>query len=572
MNNASAGANDRGTAENSPAVPVAPSIPAPSIPSATPVPSGGSERGGVRPVAVIDVGTTSVRMAIAEINEAGGYRTLDNLSQSVSLGKDTFTRGRIAKTTIEDCVRVLRSYRRQLREYGVESQEQIRIVATSAVREAENRQAFLDRVYSATGLDVHALDEAEVSRITYLGVQPLLRADPELSAARAVVVEIGGGTTEVLVVQGGDVLYSHTYRLGSLRLRESMEAYNAPRARSRQIMKAQIELIVEEIAQHVIGPDQGAARNDGQESAAPVVLVALGGDVRLAASRLHPDTEGDALVPVKLSALEKFTDRMLGLSVDELVHKQHLTVPDAETLGPALLGYVLLAQRLGLSRLHVSDANLRDGLLQDMAAREAWLADFQEQVVRSAIDLGRKLHFDEKHALHVAKLSRELFRALADAHRLDPRYELILTLAAILHEVGLFIGTQGYHKHSLYLILYSELFGMSKQDLRLVALVTRYHRRSSPKPTHEMYMSLPRDHRIAVAVMASLLRVAIALDRSRSQRVDEIRLARERGRWVITVPQVEDLSLEQLALKQSGTLFEEAFGRPVMLRALPAVQ
>ena len=171
----------------------------------------------VRPVAVIDIGTTSVRMAIAEINESGGVRTLEKLSRAVSLGKDTFVRGFISKSTIEDCVRVFKSYKQMLTEYQITKPDQIRVVATSAVREASNRLAFIDRIYIATGMQVEPLDESEVNRLTFLGIQPFLQAEPSLAAAKTVVTEIGGGTTELLVVRNGNVVYSHTYRLGSLR-------------------------------------------------------------------------------------------------------------------------------------------------------------------------------------------------------------------------------------------------------------------------------------------------------------------------------------------------------------------
>ena len=207
-----------------------------------------SERRAVRPVAVIDVGTTSIRMAVAEIHSTGEVHRLETLTRAVSLGKDTFTRGRIAKSTMEDCVNVLKSYRRLLREYEITQPDQIRVVGTSAVREAENRLAFLDRVYSATGLEIEPMDEAEVSRITYLGIQPHLKADTYLAASCSVVVEIGGGSTEVLVVHQGEVLYSHTYRLGSLRLRETVDTIRASRTQSKRIMRSQIERTVGEVA------------------------------------------------------------------------------------------------------------------------------------------------------------------------------------------------------------------------------------------------------------------------------------------------------------------------------------
>ena len=193
-----------------------------------------SQTPSMRPVAVIDIGTTLIRMAIAEIGPEGDIRRLETLSQAVNLGKDTFTTGEIRKSTIEDCVRVLRSYQRVLREFQIESPSQIRVVATSAVREANNRLAFLDRIYVATGIEVEPIDEAEVNRITYLGIQPLLKAEEQLASAQTIVIEVGGGNTEVLIIRDDDVLFAHTYRLGSLRLRETLESYRAPLGQMRR--------------------------------------------------------------------------------------------------------------------------------------------------------------------------------------------------------------------------------------------------------------------------------------------------------------------------------------------------
>lgn len=506
-----------------------------------------------QPSAVIDIGTTSVRMAIAEIDDAGGVHHLSSLSQAVNLGKDTFTRGSLEKSTIEECVRVLKSYRRVLAEYCIEGPAKVRVVATSAVREASNKLAFLDRIYTATGFQVVPVDEAEVNRITYLGIQPLLRSDPQLADARTVVTEVGGGSTELLQVQNTDVLFAHTYRLGSLRIHQTLETYHASQAAIRRLMETQIQRTIDQVLQQIPA--------DTTEQ-----MVTLGGDMRFAVRQLVPNWNPVELTRIPVKELADLTDAVLSLNEDKLVHKYHITFPEAGTLGPALLAYTMLAKAFQLNEVIVASINLRDGLLTEMATRGGWNEDFSNQVIRSAFDLGRKFEFDEPHSKQVSKLCGILFQGLREEHQLDPRYELLLRVAALLHEVGLYISTGSYHKHSMYLIQHSELFGLSRSDVQLVALTARYHRRASPKPTHTVFTTLSRDQRIAVVKMAAMLRVADALEASHSQRLHELRFSREGGRLVISIPQIEDLSLEQLALKQSGTLFEQTFGMPVQLR------
>ena len=407
-----------------------------------------------RTVAVIDVGTTSVRMAIAEISPAGIIQILEHLSQAVNLGKDTFTRGRIDRDTIEECVQVLKSYQQILGEYGIQSSDDLRVVATSAVRESTNRLAFLDRIYIATGIEIDPMDEAEISRITYLGIQAELERLG--TSTDTVVCEVGGGSTELLLVRNGQIQFSHTYNLGSLRLRKAVDTYNAPIVQSRQLMESQIRRTIDMFHEQM---PVGQQRN----------LVALGGDIRFAASQLLDDwsiIEGGV---VSTDALEEFTNNILKMSLDNIVRNYELRVThqEAETLGPALLTYLCIAKHLEVPEIHISGINLRDGLLQEMALEEAWSKEFQNQIIGSVLELGRQYDFDEGHAQQVALLASQLFHQLQQQHDLEPRFETFLHVAALLHEIGLFVSNRSYHKHTMYLINNSELFGLGKTNLLL---------------------------------------------------------------------------------------------------------
>ncbi|MEM9646440.1 MAG: exopolyphosphatase, partial [Planctomycetota bacterium] len=193
-------------------------------------------------------------------------------------------------------------------------------------------------------------------------------------------------------------------------------------------------------------------------------------------------------------------------------------------------------------------------------------SDFRDQIIRSAKTLGRRFDVDETYSKSVAELARRLFFELEGEHQLSSRYEVLLYVAALLHEIGLFINVRSNHKHAFYLIRNSELFGLSKSEKALVGLVARYHRRAFPQPSHESYGSLRRNERIAVAKMAAILRLAIALCDTRTGRIREIKCVREDKRLVIFVPDVEDVSLERLAMQKGAGLFEEVFGVPVLLR------
>ena len=491
------------------------------------------------PVAVIDVGATAMRLALAEVAADGAVRPLEHLTRAVNLGKDVFTHGAISPTTMESCVAVLRDYRRVLEQYGLTPEDggrggangvrggRLRVVATSAVREATNRLTFLDRVFAATGIEIEPIDEAETNRVTYLGVLPHLRADPSLDRSLTAVAEVGGGTTDVLAIAGGDVRFSQSYRVGALRMREAVRS--ASGASPRTLWERQADRAARRIAADL--PDDAAA------------LLALGADVRFAAGRVLPPSKAggkpaaDAPPPrLPLDALREFLTEAFAKSEDELARVYHLPFEQAETLRPALLVNLRLAEALGLDELIVADVNLRDGLIRDTAARGEWTERAAAQAYQSAVQLGRRYRVDAAHAAQVAGLADRLFEQLTERHRLDARHGRILTLAALLHEVGLFVGTTGYHKHSMYLIANSDLFGVSRRDSHLIGLVARYHRRASPKATHTTFTQMDRPERVAVAKLAAILRLGKALDESRSGRVNEVTARVDGDRLILTTP------------------------------------
>ena len=513
---------------------------------------GVKEQTGPRMVAVIDIGASSLRMQIAEIlQKTGEIRKLESFAQAVSVGKDSFTTGRIGKSTIEDCVRVLQIYREKLNEYGIVDPGEIRVIATSGVREAANQLAFTDRVFVATGFEIEPFDEAELHRVTYLGILPFLKSHPKYFSNPTIAFEAGGGTSELLFLDGLDVLYSRTYRLGSIRLRNSLKEYDAPISRSRALMEVPIRQTIDDF-------------KSSTKDASPKNFLAMGGDVRFAAKEIKHKPVGDALVELKLDSLTRFTDEVLAQSPDSLATKYHLSLPDAKSLGPGLLTQLMFAKELGVDKFLVVNVNLRDGLIKEMAQGKTWRSSIQTQITQSAIRVGKRYKFNEAHATHVAKLACELFDQLAPLHRLPIRFRSILEIASILHEIGYFVNAKSRHKHSAFLISNSEFFGIGSNDLQLVSLVARYHRGASPLPRHDSYAKLERFQRVAVSKLAAFLRVAKALDSSHQQRIKKI-LCQDTQNFVeLTTPDVEEISMEQSEVRQVGQLFADIFGKEIV--------
>lgn len=512
-----------------------------------------------RLLGVIDVGARAIRLEIAETGPGDKLRILDTLTHPVALGKDTFGEGQISRETIEQCVRILQSYRTVLGEYGLTTDSSVRAVATSAVREAGNRDFFLDRIFMATGFTLVCLDEVELNRLTYLAVRDLLMRQRIRAPSRLLVLDVGGGTTEALFLENSRVTFSETYRMGALRSRERFETLDAPEHRLRSVLTQDIEHTIERM-RHAL-PCQTIP-----------YMIAMSTDARLAAARLEPAWEELEVARFPFSVFSEYCERIARLSLDEVVRACGITYAEAETFGTALLTIREIARAFGVRHLLVPKASLRTALEIDLAGRPSWTAHLREQIEQAACTLGEKFHFDLRHARYVAGLCDRLFEELQTEHGLNASYGFLLRIAALLHEIGLFISNRNHHKHSLYLILNSDLFGLSRNEIQLIALIARYHRRSPPSALQPDLRDLPRDRRLVLFKLSAILRVADALARSNPKPVSSLQFERKPGRLKITFRGADDLSLERLALQEKGGWFEDVYGMAVELRSGPLLK
>ena len=506
----------------------------------------------LKTVAVIDIGASSVRMAIAEISGVDSVRLLENLSQAVNLGRDSFHSGKLSQKTIEDCVHVLKIYRQKLDEYQITSKDCIRVVATSAVREATNRLAFHDRIFIATGFEIEPFDVAELHRVTYVGILPVLDQIDPPEDSQNIVCEIGGGSTEMLILNNRDVSFWRTFRAGSLRMRQKIQALNVPVEKMRSLLEPPIKQIVSEVKEQLL---PGSPKN----------FIAMGSEIRFVASELLHKNPADEIVKIDVDTLHEFNSEISKLTPEKLARRFPLSVPDAETLVLTLLSYESIARETNMEYLIISNVNLRDGLLTEMGMGGVWQPSIERQIFNSAISVGRKYHFDEDHAKHVAEISRQMFDQLRDLHQLGRRYRSILYLASLLHEIGQYVSSRSFHKHSMFLIRNSEFFGIGAEDQLMIALVARYHRRAQPQQRHEGYGSLERDERVAISKLSAILRIAKALDASRSQTIGNVNCKLVGNRLVLQVENVSDPSLAQFELHQNSEFFESIFGHQVVL-------
>jgi exopolyphosphatase/guanosine-5'-triphosphate,3'-diphosphate pyrophosphatase len=500
-------------------------------------------------VAVLDMGASAIRLVIATIASDGRFRLIEDVSRGVLLGRDTFAAGTIRSRTADAALVALEGFRQVIDSYGV---TQVRAVATSAVREARNRDAFLDRIRGRTGIAFDVINEAEESRFAFLAVRYGVSGERALQGDWTLLAEVGGGSTSLTLLRGGQPNRSGVYALGAIRLRQQLELWKHPHDLQMVLLKRQIANVVDEIRLEIPLP---SITN----------IIAMGGDVRFAAAQLQDAHSGDSSIP--RDAFLAFCDDLEKLDEDQLVDRFQLRAAEAETLAPALLVYRTLLGETAAPRLVVSEASLRIGVLLDSAAGgRVSAADFEAQVLASAAAVGQKYRFDAAHGHHVAQLGARLFDELAGEHGLGSRERLLLQVSALLHDIGIYISLRAHHKHSQYILAASQIFGLSDEETAIVANVARYHRRGMPQLSHLPYVALDRQDRLVVDKLAALLRVANALDAEHLQKIRDVRIVPRDGTWLIEYEASGDATMEQMAATARADMLSETFGRQVLVR------
>lgn len=513
------------------------------------------EPGDDRLVGVIDIGSSAIRLVIAEIQGPGRWRILDTADRPVSLGRDVFSTGAISRDSVVQSRQILDGFRELMDGYQV---SRVRAIGTSALREAENSETFLDRMSLRTGIQIEIVEGIEANHYTYMAVRHALEdLTPRLSRTNSIIMEVGGGSTDLMLLQRGKMVAAHTLHIGTVRMLfhvdrgvsfgKSLERFQRENIRStREVLRSELPL-------HRIGN-----------------FIAVGGDARLVAGRVGVEVSDHCSV-IDRAAFREFVNKLETMSVDEMANFLHVPYGDAEALLPALIVYWSFLEDTRAKRLVVPDVSIRDGILLGLSrgASDGMHEELYRQVIASARSVGKKYHIDQGHAEQVTDLSLKLFDRLQDEHGLADRHRMLLEIAGLLHDVGAFVNTSSHHKHGQYIVANSDIFGLRREDVDTVGQVIRYHRKSVPKPAHLEFAAMSTQDRIVVLKLAAFLRIADAMDRGHINRIQDFRLVKGEDELVIEATGHGDIMLEQLSVAGKSDLFEDVFGLKVVLTQTP---
>jgi exopolyphosphatase/guanosine-5'-triphosphate,3'-diphosphate pyrophosphatase len=510
---------------------------------------GNGEAGGAIRIAAIDIGSNSIRQIVADVGSRGAIRVVDEMKAAPRLGAGVQETGELAESGMRAALEALQRMATLARQLGC---ARIEAVATSAVRDARNGEAFLQRVREEAGLSVRLLDGEEEARLSFRSAL----AHFEMGAGRAVVMDIGGGSLELALSADGLLEHLISLPFGAIRVTEEY-LRGGPRPRSVVELRRAVRAAVK--ASFAVRDWRGALviGSGGTFTNLATVLAARQGAAR--ARTVH----GTRVSRVEL---EHVLDQLVEMSPAERLAVPGLSPARADIIVSGLAVAAEVLARLEARHLHVSAYGIREGLLLETADVAPVVADPGQARARSVRTFAERCHYEEPHARHVQRLALQLFDALAKRIGAEAGDREILADAALLHDVGYHINYDGHHKHSYHLILHADLLGMSPEEQVAVANVARYHRGAEPKKKHENFGPLDQAQRDRIERLAAVLRVADGFDRGHIGAVERVDVRWAKGVLrLMPVPAAgaTSLRLELWGASRKGDLLARVVGRPV---------
>jgi exopolyphosphatase/guanosine-5'-triphosphate,3'-diphosphate pyrophosphatase len=476
-------------------------------------------------IAAIDVGTNSVHMVVADV-DAQGFTVVATDKEVVRLGEGSAGMDRISAPAIERGVAAMVRMGHIADGLGAD----VRAVATSAVREATNRDEFLEAVRDATGVDVEVVSGAEEARLIHLGVSRSL----DLRHGTVLVVDIGGGSTEFCLARDGELEIAQSIKVGAVRLTDLVlpegRVTTSGIAEVRNRVRSAITHVVREIAR--IGAERTVLSSGTSESVARMV----------AALRDEPEPAGFNGFSFSVAELDDVVDRILGLPTPkERTRMQGLEPRRADIIVAGVLILQEVVSALGLERLEYSTSALREGVLLDTAVRRGLAgAESTDSSVDSVHRLARRCSVDLVNAEHVARLAERILQATG---RSDAASLRALRAAALLAECGKAVAYARYHIHSHYIISHADLAGFTDAEIEVIGLVVRYHRKSVPRDSHDGFARLSATTRQQVELLGAVLRLATALNRAHDRSIGDVTGEESDGRLELRAHRVPGASV-----------------------------
>lgn len=496
--------------------------------------------------AAIDVGSYDLSMTIYQISEKGNIKAVDHLTQSVAAGHDTYRKGRISYSHINEMCGILSHFSEVMKSYHISS---YRAYGTSALREAENREIVLDQIKIKTGIDVTVLSNAEQRFLCYKAIAIKEAEFEAIIQKGTAIADVGSGSTQLSLFDKDALVTTQYLRLGSVRSQDMLDFAGTDLHDRKNLTEELIDADIQTFKRLYLKDRK--IQN----------LIVTG----MCAPFLGKRTGGQQKDRLAVEEFNEIYEKVITLTPYELSRAMDISIEHAYLMLPSVMIYKKILDITGAELMWIPGVSLSDGIVAEFALDKKLIHfnhDFTEDILYSARNIAKRYKSNQKHAQSLEKLALVIFDSTRKYHGLGKRERLLLRIAAILHDCGKFVSMTDPADSAYYIIMSTEIIGLSQAEQRLIANIVKYY------PQDFDYGVLKEEgveKRNVIAKLVAILKVAGVLDRSHRQKIDSIRCTIKNDQLILTTDAVKDITLEQNLLASKADFFEEVYGiRPVL--------
>ena len=497
-------------------------------------------------MAAIDVGSNAIRIAIASADSKGRLHLIHTSREPVRLGADVFANRVISNERLIQAMDAFLRFRKLINKSNAKS---VMAVGTSAVREAINRDNFIDQIAKTSEIRIEPIRGEEEARLVHLAVASKVKLRRKI----ALLIDIGGGSVEISLANRREVIVSQSFPIGTVRLLQMLNQKRYGNRVFHRLVNAYLKVTDARLKAEIGGRKVS-------------LCIATGGNVEALGDLRVQLCGGEDNTSITIDELDSILMRLESRSYEERIKEFDLRPDRADVIIPSAIVLQNIARQAHINRILIPRVGVKDGLLIDMAKLlkpEGSLSHVQ--VISSARSIGRKYGYNSRHSMTVARFALQLFDSTRRLHKLGVTERTLLEVAGLLHDIGYYVNMTDHHKHSYYLIKTSPLIGLNDSQRDIVANVARYHSRASPKPSHKEYGELSPTQRSVVNWLAPLLRLAEALDREHAGKVRHVHVTIGKKKLTLRLRGQGDLLLERWALARNVQWFKEIYKRKVVI-------
>ncbi len=496
--------------------------------------------------AAIDIGSHKLRMKIVQAGENGEIRVLETVDKLIPLGRDTFNDEKLSFESVQKTCEAIQGFKRLMTDYGV---REWRIVATSAIREAANRDYMLDRIRLLTGFDVEIINNSQEKFLAYKAIKWQLRNHPAINTDEpTLILNVGGGSIQLLMSENNLLVSSQSLKIGALRIKESISKVEKHTLHFSKVLEEYVEAHIENVE---------FLKSSNEIAHYVLVSPEFENMMRLSS------TGGGTVVTIPRTLFEERYARIVTKSTTAISEEMDISYGDAELFVPSMILIRKFFDKTGSDTIVIPNVSLVDGMIVEHFNRPGLgsrYIDFNEDILSCARKLAERYRYIKPHSQYVENACMIMFDKLSRVHGLGESQRFMLRVGALLHDIGKYIGADPHYLYSYNIINASQIIGLSDDELRIVACIARYHSLESPKLESPGLVKLSTENRIIAMKLIAIIRLSDALDRSHKQKLRIRSMTVKEGSFVVSAECSEEVVLERWTFYMKADLFTEVFG------------